>query len=196
MDEEQFQDFIAKRRVVVVHFSHLAVMKHEVPFPEDLHHALNNWRTERRSCCALWPGHGMNLPGTVGVIFRPELSNVLSVLASDSGASDESGEESSLGQLPSETTLTESLEVPPGSYNEWRLTSAKPLGIFVTNIDHILVKQLLKVDVPEEAAKLMDENQLGWESLEFSMVEKAFTDQDIYTMGDEGIEFVCKRGGV
>ena len=74
MDESKFHTFLTERDVVIVHFSHFAVMGQYVEFPDDLKHAITFYQSETRSCCALWPGHKMELPGSVGVIFRPTLN--------------------------------------------------------------------------------------------------------------------------
>lgn len=94
MDESKFQEFITGRCVVIIHFSHFAKMAHAFEFPADLQHAISSFQSETRSCCALWPKHGMDLPGSVGVIFKPTFDQVLSVLSDDSGSTDYGGAES------------------------------------------------------------------------------------------------------
>lgn len=91
MDSATFKRLLNDRKIAVVHFSHHAVMGHSVAFPDDLTHAINNYLCETRSCCALVPGHKMELPGSVGVIFEPDLDHVISVLHDDSGSSDYGG---------------------------------------------------------------------------------------------------------
>jgi hypothetical protein len=194
INENQFQEFILQHRVAVVHFSHHARMNHDVQFPSDLNHALETWQSETRSCCALWPGHAMNLPGSVGVIYRPSSSNVLSVLNTDSGSSYYNGQEGSFGDEPSEDSLTRSLnEVPSHHYNEWRLLGAPPMGIFVADTSQILVKKWVTPRVPEGLTLDEIEPILVCCQIRLDVVMAAFSHYDIYTLGEQGL--VLLRGG-
>ena len=194
INENQFQEFILQHRVAVVHFSHHARMNHEVQFPFDLHHALETWQSEPRSCCALWPGHAMHLPGSVGVIYRPSLSNVISVLSTDSGSSYHDGQEGSLGDAPSEDSLTRSLnEGHSHNYNEWRLLGAPPMGIFVADTSRISVKKLVTPNVPEELALAEIDPVLACVPIKLDVVVAEFSNYDIYTLGEQGL--VLLRGG-
>ena len=194
INENQFQEFISQHRVAVVHFSHHARMNHEVQFPADLHHALETWQSEPRSCCALWPGHAMDLPGSVGVIYRPSLSNVISVLSTDSASSYHHGQEGSLGDVPSEDSLARSLnEVQSHDYNEWRLLGVPPMGIFVADTSRIFAKKWVTPTVPEELASVEIEPVLACVRLELDDVVAEFSNYDIYTLGEQ--ELVLVRSG-
>jgi len=182
VDETAFSKFLIDRSVMVVHFSHFGVMGHAVEFPVDLKHAIDNHQTETRSCCALWPGHKMNLPGAVGVIFKPTFAQVISVLPDDSGSSDFSGSENSGGYTPSEETVIESLDVPVGCYNEWRVRGAEPIGIFVANPNDIYVKTRMKIPM---CGDLID--PIGSAKVPLSVVFDAFPLLPIYTMGTDGL---------
>jgi hypothetical protein len=141
VNESEFQDLLEQHNAVIVHFSHHAVMNHSVEFPDDLLHAMAHYHEETRSCCAICPGHSMELPGSVGLIFRPTLDQVLSVLSDDSGSSNISGVEWSAGEPPTIEAILASLQVPRGRYNEWRIRGAKPDGIFVANVSNIGAKK-------------------------------------------------------
>lgn len=183
MKESDFQELIDRRGIVVVHFSHLAVMSHKIVFPRDLQHAITHYESENRSCCALWPGHRMQLPGCVGVIFRPTFEQVLSVLADDSGSSDFGATEQSAGEIPSERTILESLKVPPGRYNEWRVRGAAPSGIFVANPASILAKQEVELDCGVEKIK-----EINSVPIKLSQVSAAFPELQLFTMKIRGLE--------
>ncbi len=197
-DENHFQKFILKRRVAVVHFSHHEVMDHKVQFPDDLNHALMTWESEPRSCCALWPSHNMDLPGSVGVIYRPRLEHVLSVYNTDSGSSYHHGQEGSLGEDPSEDSLARSLdEVPTDEYNEWRLRGAPPMGIFVADTSHICVKQWVTPNVPEELVSTENNPVLCRVPFRLDGVLAAFPNHCIYTLDKEGLVLVrCRDSGL
>ena len=187
---------MTKRNVAVVHFSHHAIMNHKVPFPDDLNHALQTWDSETRSCCAVWPYHTMNLPGSVGLLYKPSLSNVISVLPDDSGSSDHGGNERSFGVTPSLTSLPASLAVPPNSYNEWRILGAEPVGIFVLDANNIGVKQRQPIPIPEELEDTMCDHELGCSSVDIEFIYSQFPQFDVYTLGSTGLEIIGSGGGV
>ena len=186
MDESKFHKLLTERDVVIVHFSHFAVMGQYVEFPDDLEHAITFYQSETRSCCALWPGHIMEPPGSVGVIFKPTFEQVLSVLADDSGSSDFGGAENSGGHAPSEQNIMESLNVPAGRYNEWRVKGAKPFAIFIANPKNICAKRKQQISHNGETLE-----EIGCTNIEISSVFEAFPEMPIFTMSAQ--KLVCLR---
>jgi hypothetical protein len=183
VDETRFESLLKERQVAVIHFSHHAVMGHKVTFPNDLLHAISSFKHETRSCCALYPRHEMDLPGSIGVIFSPKYSQLLSVSSCDSGSSHYAGREGSMGAAPEEDAILDSLNVPMGTYNEWRIRGAVPVGIFIANPMWILVKQESTLTVGEE--RITD---IGCAPISLQAAQMAFPSWPIYTMGAEGIE--------
>lgn len=182
VDDTQFETLLDERKIVVVHFSCYGVMGHRVTFPNDLHHALSNYEQETRSCCAIYPGHNMSLPGSVGLIFRPKYSQVLSVCSADSGSSDYAGHEGSLGAFPEEDAILESLQVSSGMYNEWRILGAELTGVFVSNPQAIEVKQEVTLALGMERF-----TEIGCVRISLQAVKEAFPNLLVYTMGDDGL---------
>lgn len=183
LDEKRFKELVDERNVAVVHFSHCATMNHRVEFPEDLNHAIDHFANETRSCCALFPGHEMSLPGSVGLIFSPTLAQVLSVCSSDSGSTDFGGEEGSLGESPTEEAILGSLNVRSGDYNEWRIRGAEPIGIFVANPAMIEVRKAVTYSLGDN--KFSD---FECKNIQLSDVFTAFPGKPVFTMGTNGIE--------
>lgn len=184
MEEDKLKEIIRDHKITVVHFSHDAVMAHRVVFPEDLKYAIDNYSSDTRSCCAIFPGHSMSLPGSVGVIFAIQnIEEILSVSCQDSGASDYSGSEDSMGVEPTENAITESLNQQVGSYNEWRIRGAKPIGIFVANPMNIMVKKEIKLNCAGE-----EFTEIGIDIVPLADIQAAFPDLPLYTMGVEGLE--------
>jgi hypothetical protein len=145
MTNDELAAALGRRDALVVHFSHHSDMGNGVVFPNDLQFAITNIATKARSCCVVWPGHRMDLPGSVGVVFRPTVANVLSVFNSDSGSSDgRDGSDNSAGVPLTQESFLASFEVR-GLYNEWRVKGAAVCGIFVANVRDILVKKHLSV---------------------------------------------------
>lgn len=199
MDEQRFQEILDVNRVAIVHFSHHAVMGHRVTFPDDLHHAISSSESETRSCCAVCPNLRMDFPGSVGVMFKPKLSQVISVSSSDSGSSDFGGEEGSLGHAPTEQTILDSLCVPEGGYNEWRVCGAEPIGIFIANPDAILVKKELVMELNDEMALALGQariTEIGSIPISLQDVRAAFPSMSVFTMGGEGLELLPSAAGV
>lgn len=63
MTLDELQQGLADRNAAIVHFSHHADTRPGSYFPHDLKNAIANNDTWPLSCCVLWPGHQMNLPG-------------------------------------------------------------------------------------------------------------------------------------
>jgi hypothetical protein len=124
----------------------------------------------------------MDLPGSVGVIFRPKYAQVLSVCSADSGSSDYAGQEGSLGVSPEEEAILESLQVPSEMYNEWRILGAEPIGIFVANPQAIEVKQEVTLALGKERF-----TEIGCVPISLQEVKEAFPNLLVYTMGDDGL---------
>lgn len=141
IDDEYLFREMATRRAAVVHFSHHAIMAFDGPFPEDLEHAIAVKDSEARSCCVVWPGHAMDLPGSVGVVFDVTVENVISVFPNDSGSFDlGDGMDASNGVPLTKESFDQTFQ-PTGPYNEWRVRGAQVKGIFVSDPNHICAKR-------------------------------------------------------
>lgn len=146
MQDNDLKSKLAERNAVVVHFSNFANIRHDVVFPSDLKNAIENKDSWHLSCCVVFPQHGMNLPGDIGVIFCPTVSSVLSVSDRDSGsmvAND--GSDLSMGRPLTCESFEETFN-PTGHYNEWRLKGAEVIGIYVAKQNNLHAKQ--RVIVP------------------------------------------------
>ncbi|MES2281069.1 MAG: hypothetical protein V4542_06620 [Pseudomonadota bacterium] len=183
MTEDEFARLVDEERIAVVHFSHFADMGRGLSFPDDMLRAISNTNVWTLSCCALTPGRRIQLPGEVGIVLRPELSNVLSVNNGDAGASTlPDGSELSGGQRPSREAVLKSLDPGLHSYNEWRVFGAKVVGIFVSRVDHVAVKKRLSFDCP-----IGPEQTIAWVSVPLGVVFDAFPGLPVYEMGTSGL---------
>src|SRR5271165_353936 len=133
MTDAELLAALDERQAMIVHLSHYAKMREGGVFPDDLVAAIANKAAWTLSCVVLWPGHAMDLPGSIGVIFRPvSVANVVSVCADDAGAMQfPDGAEDSLGSRLSAETFGQTFAVRRGAYNEWRVKDCDVLGIFV-----------------------------------------------------------------
>lgn len=165
---------LKERNAIVVHFSHHANMREGGVFPIDLHNAIENRAVWSLSTCVLWPGHNMDLPGSVGIIFRPLEANVNSVSPSDSGSfNGADGSDQSAGVPLSPESFLETFHPPDGGYNEWRVQGADVMGIFISDIERICVKKELKVPFGDRqmttiglAVATIDEVRISFPGLE------------------------------
>jgi hypothetical protein len=142
MDLPALLEGLTGHGALIVHFSHLANMREGGVFPADLQAAIANKDCWALSCCIVWPGHTMDLPGEVGLIFRPTATGqILSVANTDSGSSQFGcGEEVSGGVPLTAETFEETFQVAPNDYNEWRVRGAQVGGVFVVSPDVIWAK--------------------------------------------------------
>ena len=150
MDVETLHSELRRRKALIVHFSHKSNMRTGGVFPTDLQMAMTNKDKWPLSCCVVWPGHAMELPGDVGIIFHPtEARQIRSVSNADSGSTLlADGQELSGGERLTPANLESTFNVQPGEYNEWRVQDADVTGIFVTSPDTVWAKthQVMPLD--------------------------------------------------
>ena len=184
MTDKELSDYLAAKNAAVVHLSHHFVMNPARPnFPGDMHRAIAKKNEFNLSCVVVWPGHGMLLPGSVGVIFKPTCANVISAASSDSGSMTLSdGTDGTLGLPLTPETLAETFGVWFGNYNEWRVRDAEVVGIFVADPLNIRVKEEVVLDAGGEECRTV-----AAESIDLSEVFAAFPHQSIFTLGPAGL---------
>jgi hypothetical protein len=171
-----------KKQAMVVHLSHYAVMDPSRPnFPEDMQRAIAR-ADITLSCVVVWPGHGMDLPGSVGVIFAPSSASVVSVSNSDAGATTlPDGSDGSAGVDLTAESFEKSFEVV-GAYNEWRVKGARVKGIFVADPRNIMAKKVRQFEVGGEMVEMT-----AADHIELAEVLAAFPHQRVFTMGPNGM---------
>ena len=172
------------RRAMIVHLSHHAKMRENGVFPDDLLAAIANKAIWNLSCVVLWPDHAMDLPGSVGVIFRPEsATNVLSVSADDAGSTQlADGSDGSLGKPLSAATFNQTFEACAGTYNEWRVTNCEVQGIFVASETSLSAKK----KVPLSIDGMIIGHDIGALPITLCEVFSAFPDLPVYTLDSAG----------
>lgn len=183
MTLEDLQAKLAARQALIVHFSAHAVMRVGLEYPTDLQQVLAEKELWPLSCSVLTPGHHMDLTGSVGVILEPRtVEDVLIVYHDDAGAYDVAGDNQSRGAALSDATFDASIDdTVPGSYNEWRVRGAKPVGIFVRDPANIQVRK--KVTLP---GPFGDEEVTAPGQIPLDAVRAAFPGQPIWTMTPAG----------
>ena len=178
------------RNALIIHFSHYAKMREGGVFPKDLKDAITNHEIWPLSCVVIWPGHEMDLPGSIGVIFKlNSVSNILSVLNDDSGSyyDVEKENDCSGGVILCEDSFEQTFQVNIGQYNEWRVQNADVFGIFVNNPSKNYAKK--KLTINEDKISFED---IGLTTIFINEVFESFPGLLVYTMGSNGVEEVKK----
>lgn len=184
MTDQELTDFLEAKGAVVVHLSHHAVMDPNRPiWPEDMRQAIARRADFNLSCVVVWPGHAMSLPGSVGVIFRPDCAHVISAAGSDSGSTMlPDGSDGSAGLPLSQESLAATFEVAHGSYNEWRVHGADVVGIFVADPMNIEVKKQMRFVVCGEVIEPIGPTQISIDE-----VFAEFPKHPVFTLGTGGL---------
>ena len=185
LTNDKLTRLLRDKRALIVHFSNHADMGREELFPLDLQNAVQNRRCWRLSCHAIWPGHKMELVGSVGIIFEPSVENVLKVDNCDAGSSDHG----SGGKCLTIDSFYQSFQVPIGKYNEWWIVGAEVKGIFVSNPKHILTRKVVPI--------IIDGQEHGQttnaEPTTLDEIFSAFPEFSVFTMGPAGPEVLRRQ---
>lgn len=179
MTYDDLLQYLRERKALIVHFSHHSNMRPGGQFPDDLVAAAANSHVWPLSCCVVWPGHPMRLPGSVGIVLRPRSStSVVKVGAGDIGANTIAGVQVNLGKPLTEATFEETFAVAPGSYNEWRMQDCDAVGVYIEG--NPLAAKRPQVFRDEEGNALA--SGIGVQPIDASEVFDAFPDMPVYTM--------------
>jgi hypothetical protein len=186
MTDAELVDALEGKRAAVVHFSHHSNMRKGVTFPGDIINAIESKNDWSLCCHVVWPGHEMDLVGSVGLIFGvTSTSQVLRVRNADAGSCElPNGSVESLGVPLSKESFDDTFS-PAGAYNEWRVRGADPVGIFVAVPADIYVQKYI---VRGEAEHRWE--GIGKDPISLDEVASKFPDQDIYTMGPNGLQLL------
>lgn len=183
MTHEELMARLEVRQALIVHFSHHAAMRGELAFPTDLHQVLAEMEPWPFSCSVLTPDHRMDVVGSVGVVLEPRnADDVLRVYHGDAGAYEEAGDNYSLGDPLSAASFDASIDrVVPGTYNEWRVRGARPIGVFVVDPANIEVREKVTFE-----GRWGPEETIAAGPISLDAVRAAFPGQPMWTMTSGG----------
>jgi hypothetical protein len=189
MTDDQLVAAIQDQGAAVVHFSHHADSRPGVVFPGDMRNALHHTGDWSLSCHVLWPGHAMDLVGSIGIILDvTAAAQVLSVSSCDSGSmSGNDGSELSLGGPLTQESFVETFELT-GAYNEWRVKGASPKGILVSNPEAIIVKMNREFKYGDTVEERPAPCQISLDD-----VARLFPECDLYTMSATSLELIRSK---
>jgi hypothetical protein len=120
-------------------------------FPEDLRHAITICAEVHRelSYSLIWPAHVKTF-GAVGIILKPRsTASISSISPHDSGTSFDDAGKREGGGVPFSREAVDETFANSQDYNEWTVTDADTIGIFVNLYQPLEVaKEVLFADVP------------------------------------------------
>jgi hypothetical protein len=174
------------RNALIVHFSHHSKMRDGGVFPADLHAVIANSRAWPLSCCVVWPGHKMSLPGSVGVVLRPRsLASIVGVGKSDIGSTTMAdGSQGSLGDKLDDESFAKTFDVAEGDYNEWRMIESDVVGVYVENSSPRAKRHVELCDPDDGTLMGLD---ISAEPVALHEVVKSFPELPVLTKTTDGI---------
>ena len=185
MNDDELARKLKERNAVVIHFSHHANMRGGGVFPVDMHEAIRNKDHWALSCSVLWPGHGMDPCGSIGVLFKPSVASVLSVSNKDSGSwTSPNGIDQSAGVPLTAESFEKTFHID-GAYNEWRIIRAEVAGIFVLDARSIMVKKCGPVHGLPNGEIL---HEIGCTPIQLTEVFDVFPNLPIFTLTHEELK--------
>lgn len=195
MTYEELIELLTDRNALVVHCSRPG--KGDVGvggqlFPDDLRNAINICANESRelSCSLIWPAHVKTF-GAVGIMLRPRsIASVTSISSRDSGTSfDEAGKRQGMG-IPFSRQAVMDTFANAQDYNEWTVTDADTIGIFVNLYQSLDVAKKVPFEhIPGYDASMGDMGStIGTCRITLREVMTAFPDLPVY--GFAGTEIV------
>lgn len=164
MDIDSVKGELVRHRAIIVHCSRPGrdgeFGEPKPLYPDDLKQTISDLAiggVRPVSCSVVWPEH-QDTFGDVGIIVEPRtLSDIIEMHTGDAGYSKELG---GLGDPPSLKGLADTFAHSDG-HNEWVLTAADTLGIFVIFKDPLEVAR--KIDLPDDLTE--DERALYGEPI-------------------------------
>ncbi|MBV7519074.1 hypothetical protein [Ensifer sp. ENS12] len=143
MTYQELIDLLISRNALIVHCSRPG-KGDEGPdgrlFPDDLRDAIAVCESGNGdlSCSLVWPGHSKTF-GSVGIMLKPRsIASITSAHPTDAGTSpDANGRRTGLGGPFSRKAVMDTF-ASLTDYNEWTVTDADTIGIFVNLEEHSL----------------------------------------------------------
>lgn len=195
MNDEELIELLKERSALIVHCSRPGkgdVGAGGLLFPEDLRTAIHICAKENRelSCSLVWPAHVKTF-GAIGIVLRPRsVASITSISPHDSGTSfDEAGKREG-GGVPFSREAVDQTFANSQDYNEWTVTDADTIGIFVNLYEPLEVAQEIPfVDVPGYDPSMGDlGSTVGPVRISLKDAMAAFPDLPVY--GFAGTEIV------
>ena len=144
-------DTLIKRKALIVHCSRPGKANEGTDallFPHDMKNATEICANQHKdlSCSVVWPQH-IKTFGAVGIILRPRsTSSIMSICNSDAGTwiDPQTGKKHGDG-VPFSAQAVNDTFANPTNYNEWTVTDADTVGIFINFSEPLEVAKVTDV---------------------------------------------------
>ncbi len=198
MADEELIDWLTERNALIVHCSRPGkgdVGADGLLFPEDLRKAIHICAHERRelSCSLVWPEHVKTF-GAVGIVLRPRsVASITSISPGDSGTHFDLLGKRQGGGVPFSTEALDETFANSVDYNEWTVTDADTIGIFVNLSEPLEVAKTfyLSADPNYDAALMGPAAVVAAGPITLQEVMAAFPGVPLFAYHQEGMAEIC-----
>ncbi|MGY4197273.1 hypothetical protein [Bradyrhizobium sp. USDA 4520] len=161
MTNEELMDLLKERNALIVHCSRPGkgdVGVDGLLFPADLHNAIHICANESRelSCSLVWPEHVKTF-GAIGIVLKPRsVASITTISPHDSGTHFDALGKREGGGVPFSAEAVDETFANSADYNEWTVTDADTMGIFVNLSEPLEVAKVFDLSAdPNYDAELM-----------------------------------------
>ncbi|GGF11903.1 hypothetical protein GCM10011611_16930 [Aliidongia dinghuensis] len=203
MTKDELLELLKARKALIVHCSRPGKADEGTGgllFPDDLKNAIEICANQGKelSCSLIWPAH-THTYGAIGIILNPRsTASIASVCPGDAGTSYDpvTGKRTGAG-VPFSRHAVEETFAKASDYNEWTVTDADTLGIFVNLAEELVVAKAIPfTEIPGYDPSMPDLGPtVGQVRLKLADVIAAFPGLPVYGfLGTEIIEIGIDAG--
>lgn len=196
MTKDELVELLTSRKALIVHCSRPGKGDEGVGgllFPDDLRNAINICANQGKelSCSLVWPAH-THTYGAVGIILTPRsTASIASLSPDDSGTTYDpiTGKRTGAG-VPFSRHAVDETFAKASDYNEWTITDADTVGIFVNLAEDLVVAKVIPfTEIPGYDPSMPDTGPtVGLVRLRLEDVIAAFPGLPVY--GFLGMEII------
>jgi hypothetical protein len=149
MTKDELLELLKARKALIVHCSRPGKADEGLGgllFPDDLKNAIEICANQGKelSCSLIWPAHTHTF-GAIGIILKPRsTASIASISPDDAGTAYDSvtGRRTGAG-TPFSRHAVEETFLKASDYNEWTVTDADTIGIFVNLTESLVVAKVV-----------------------------------------------------
>lgn len=197
MTKDELLELLEARKALIVHCSRPGKADEGTGgllFPDDLMNATEICANQGKelSCSLVWPAH-THTYGAIGIILNPRsTASIASISPDDAGTSYDpvTGKRTGAG-VPFSRHAVEQTFAKASDYNEWTVTDADTVGIFVNLAEDLIVAKVIPfTEIPGYDSSMPDLGPIvGQVGLKLADVIAAFPGLPVYGfLGTEIIE--------
>lgn len=191
MTKDELLELLKARKALIVHCSRPGKADEGLGgllFPDDLKNAIEMCANEGKelSCSLIWPAHTHTF-GAIGIILKPRsTASIASISPDDAGTAYDS-----VTGTPFSRHAVEETFLKASDYNEWTVTDADTIGIFVNLTESLVVAKVVPfTEIPGFDPSMADLGLVvGQVELKLAEIIAAFPGLPVYGfLGTEIIE--------